>query len=49
VVVWRKVKKGSDNGSSADAGRSVGPVASANSVSPPSDAAAETARSSNAT
>jgi hypothetical protein len=46
VVAWRKVKKGSDsNGASADAGRSVGPVASAESVSPPTDAAAETARS----
>ena len=43
VVVWRKLKNG--NGVSADAGRPVGPVASASSVSPPADAAAETARS----
>ena len=45
VVVWRKVQSGSSNGASADAGRSMGPVASAESVSPPSDAAAEAARS----
>ena len=46
VVVWRKVQNGSSNGASADAGRSMGPVAHAESVSPPSDAAAEAARSS---
>jgi hypothetical protein len=46
VVVWRKAHNGSStNGASADAGRSMGPVASAESVSPPSDAAAQTARS----
>jgi hypothetical protein len=46
VIVWRKAKgSGSNNGSGADAGRSVGPVAHADSVSPPADAAAETARS----
>lgn len=45
VVVWRKAKGSGSNGSSADAGRSVGPVAHADSVSPPADAAAETARS----
>jgi hypothetical protein len=45
-AVWRKAHKGSDsNGASADAGRSVGPVATAESVSPPADAAAEAARS----
>jgi nicotinic acid phosphoribosyltransferase len=45
VVVWRKVQSGSSNGASADAGRSMGPVAHAESVSPPSDAAAQAARS----
>jgi hypothetical protein len=45
VVVWRKVQSSSSNGASAEAGRSVGPVATAESVSPPSDAAAQTARS----
>jgi hypothetical protein len=46
VVVWRKAHNGSaGNGASADAGRSVGPVATAESVSPPSDAAAEAAHS----
>ena len=43
VVVWRKVQSGSNNGASADADRPVGPVATAASVSPPSDAAAHTA------
>jgi hypothetical protein len=48
VVVWRKAHNGSaSNGASADAdaGRPLGPVASADSVSPPADAAAEAARS----
>jgi hypothetical protein len=46
VVVWRKAHNGSDsNGASADANRSVGPVASAESVSPPADAAAAAAHS----
>jgi hypothetical protein len=45
VAVWRKAHSGSDsNGASADAGRPLGPVASAETVSPPADAAAETAR-----
>ena len=40
VVVWRKAHNGSaSNGASADAGRSVGPVATAESVSPPAEAA----------
>jgi hypothetical protein len=40
VVVWRKAHNGSaSNGASADAGRPLGPVASAESVSPPADAA----------
>jgi hypothetical protein len=42
VVVWRKLKSGSD---SSDAGRPLGPVANANSVSPPADAAVPTAGS----
>jgi hypothetical protein len=48
VVVWRKLKKGSPSTSSTPASepsRSMGPVASASSVSPPADAAAATARS----
>ena len=45
VVVWRKARNGSStNGASADAGRPMGPVAHAESVSPPSDGAAETAQ-----
>jgi hypothetical protein len=44
VVVWRKVQSSSSNGASADAGRPVGPVASAATVSPPSDAAAQAAQ-----
>ena len=43
VVVWRKVQSGSSDGASADASRPVEPVASAATVSPPSDAAAQTA------
>jgi hypothetical protein len=37
VVVWRKLKKGSDSGSefTPDASRSAGPVASSKTVSPP--------------
>jgi hypothetical protein len=47
VVVWRKAHNGSaSNGASADAGRPLGPVASAETVSPPADAAAETAHDS---
>jgi hypothetical protein len=47
VVVWRKAHNGSaSNGASADAGRPLGPVASAETVSPPADAAAEAARDS---
>ena len=37
--------KGSSNGASADAGRPLGPVASADAVSPPADAAVQTAGS----
>jgi hypothetical protein len=44
VVVWRKAKGSGGNGASST-DRSVGPVAHADSVSPPADAAAETARS----
>jgi hypothetical protein len=44
VVVWRKVQSGSSNGASADAGRPMGPVATAATVSPPSDAAAQAAQ-----
>ena len=40
VVVWRKLKKGS---SDSDAGRPLGPVATAETVSPPADAAVESA------
>jgi len=47
VVVWRLAHKGSSNGASADAdvGRPLGPVASADTVSPPADAAVQTAGS----
>jgi len=47
VVVWRKLKStGSpDAGAPAEAGRPLGPVANANSVSPPADAAVQTAGS----
>jgi hypothetical protein len=49
VVVWRKLKKDSPTTSSSttesEPSRSMGPVASAKTVSPPGDAAAETARS----
>ena len=40
VSVWRKLKKGS---SDSDAGRPLGPVATAETVSPPADAAVESA------
>jgi hypothetical protein len=40
AVVWRKAHKGS-NGDAADADRPLGPVASADSVSPPAATAAE--------
>jgi hypothetical protein len=45
VVVWRKLKSSSSSESSApaDTGRPLGPVANANSVSPPADAAVSTA------
>ena len=41
VVVWRKLKSSSapDTSAPAEAGRPLGPVANANSVSPPTDAA----------
>jgi hypothetical protein len=48
VVVWRKLKsssRASDSTAPADAGRPLGPVANANSVSPPADAAVQTAGS----
>jgi hypothetical protein len=47
VVVWRKLKSSgaSDSAAPAEAGRPLGPVANANSVSPPSDAAVRTAGS----
>ena len=46
VVVWRRLKKSSPSPSStAESSRPVGPVASANSVSPPADAAVHTADS----
>jgi hypothetical protein len=45
VVVWRKLKRSgsSDSGAPAEAGRPLGPVANANSVSPPADAAVQAA------
>ena len=47
VVVWRKLKSNgaSDSSAAAEAGRPLGPVANANSVSPPADAAVQTAGS----
>jgi hypothetical protein len=42
VVVWRKLKSSSSNG---EAGRPLGPVATADTVSPPADAAVQTAGS----
>jgi hypothetical protein len=43
VVVMRKVR-GSNNGHEADFDRPLGPVATADTVSPPADAAAEAAK-----
>jgi hypothetical protein len=46
VVVWRKLtSSGASDSAPAEAGRPLGPVANANSVSPPSDAAVPTAGS----
>jgi hypothetical protein len=48
VVVWRKLKSNGASDSSsapAEAGRPLGPVADANSVSPPADAAVQSAGS----
>ena len=47
VVVWRKLKSNgaSDSSAAAETGRPLGPVANANSVSPPADAAVSTAGS----
>ncbi len=46
VVVWRKLKSsGGSDSAPAEAGRPLGPVANANSVSPPADAAVRTAGS----
>jgi hypothetical protein len=44
VVVWRKLKSNGspDAGASSETGRPLGPVANANSVSPPADAAVQT-------
>jgi hypothetical protein len=47
VVVLRKVRS-SSNGSEADYERPLGPVASADSVSPPADAAAQAAQAETA-
>ncbi|HEX6744190.1 MAG TPA: hypothetical protein VF087_08240 [Solirubrobacteraceae bacterium] len=47
VVVWRKLKSSDapDSAATAEAGRPLGPVANASSVSPPADAAVRTAGS----
>jgi hypothetical protein len=46
VIVWRKLKSGSSgDGASDDVGRPLGPVATAETVSPPADAAVQTAGS----
>jgi hypothetical protein len=45
VIVWRKLKSGSSNGASDDTSRPLGPVATAETVSPPADAAVQTAGS----
>ena len=45
VVVWRKLKSSSGDGASDDASRPLGPVATAETVSPPADAAVRTAGS----
>jgi hypothetical protein len=45
VVVVRKVRSGGDNGRNPDFDRPLGPVASADTVSPPADAAAAAAQS----
>ena len=45
VVVLRKVRSSSDNGQESDSDRPLGPVASADTVSPPADAAAAAAQS----
>jgi hypothetical protein len=44
VVVARKVRNGSSNGHDPDFDRPLGPVATADTVSPPADAAAEAAK-----
>jgi hypothetical protein len=44
VVVLRKVRSSSDNGSDAGLDRPLGPVATADTVSPPADAAAAAAK-----
>jgi hypothetical protein len=48
VVVWRKAKGSNGNGNGASADRPLGPVATAETVSPPAAAAAETASSNEA-
>jgi hypothetical protein len=47
VVVWRKLKSNGspDDSAPAEAGRPLGPVANASTVSPPADAAVQTAGS----
>jgi hypothetical protein len=46
VVVWRKLKNGSSgNGGGDETSRPIGPVAHAETVSPPADAAVQTAGS----
>jgi hypothetical protein len=49
VVVLRKLRSSGDNGQEADFDRPLGPVASADTVSPPADAAAAAAAQSEAT
>jgi hypothetical protein len=48
VVMLRKVRSNGDNGGDASADRPLGPVASADTVSPPADAAAEAAKAESA-
>jgi hypothetical protein len=43
VVVWRKLKSGGSSSDAAEAGRPIGPVAHAETVSPPADAAVQSA------
>jgi hypothetical protein len=45
IIVFRKVRSGGDEGRNPDFDRPLGPVASADTVSPPADAAAAAAQS----